>query len=121
MASSFYCSDGEGVDGMSTLYKSLSVVRGLIANKESWCQHEPIIREKGKPTKRCLRGAIFAASLNESDEKSVVESLVAVIGGGNGSSVQNLNRIARYNDTHSHDDVIALIDTAQFISPVGTA
>ena len=90
----------------------LTAARTLIAKSEHWCQRtytcdaagKPVDVESGKGKRFCLSMAMMLASDWENDSLVQAESYIAqrIEHGG----------IIRFNDTHTHAEVIGLLDTA---------
>ncbi len=82
----------------------LSIARDLISNTENWCQ-----RSYGSYNKYCASSAIWKAAETTQCGNDLLYSSLAYIA----KMIQEDNKIlTKYNDSHTHDEVINLFDRA---------
>lgn len=94
----------------------LTKARELISDPAHWTQGEMARNSRGKQeaacsgaaVKWCALGAIIRMADEPLVEKRTIIALTRLLRG----SIANYGSIADYNDTHSHSEVLALLDAA---------
>ena len=96
----------KGLGFVSDTVEVLQAARALIADERNWCRLASY-RRKGRHVQRCAMGAVnFAMGLDEHDvsgkSNDCFSALCEVVHQG----------VRRFNDHHSHSDVLAMFDRA---------
>jgi hypothetical protein len=84
--------------------QTIEAARALIADKENWFGNSPIEYGKGK-TRNCAWLAILHSSADHNTYSSVELFIQTHFGTSTGTLVS-------YNNTHKHEEVLALFDKA---------
>lgn len=94
---------------MTTLADNLIAARKMIEKPENWCQRRLCVRKRNRqmtPLAYCSLGAINQLyeefDLSIEDFESMIKAIEAVVGAG----------IVKFNDTHTHSEVLAAFDRA---------